>query len=173
MAELAIVENLQRKDLNPIEKAMSFQRYLDQHQCTQEDLGRRLKIDRSTIANLVRLLELPQVVQHELQTGALSAGHARALLPLGDEPQQIEFSERIRREGMSVRETERLVQERIELEDGDPLSSGDKNDARRRKSNPRSHHVASLEQQLRIAAGDQGRHPPGQPRARPDRDPLP
>jgi ParB family chromosome partitioning protein len=153
VAELAIVENLQRKDLNPIEKALSFRRYLDQHQCTQEDLGRRLKIDRSTIANLVRLLELPQVVQEELQSGAISAGHARALLPLGDEQLQINFSARIRREGLSVRETERLVQERIELEDGDPLTSGDKKTARRRKSSPRSHHLASLEQQMRIHLG--------------------
>ncbi|MCA9144559.1 MAG: ParB/RepB/Spo0J family partition protein, partial [Planctomycetales bacterium] len=62
VAELAIVENLQRKDLNPIEKAMSFKRYLDEHHCTQEDLAQRLKIDRSTIANLMRLLELPHGV---------------------------------------------------------------------------------------------------------------
>ena len=59
VAELAIVENLQRKDLNPVEKALSFKRYLDEHRCTQDDLARRLKIDRSTIANLMRLLELP------------------------------------------------------------------------------------------------------------------
>ncbi len=62
VAELAIVENLQRKDLNPIEKALSFKRYLDQHHCTQEELAQRLKIDRSTIANLMRLLELPESV---------------------------------------------------------------------------------------------------------------
>src|SRR5262245_28250687 len=59
VAELAIVENLQRKDLNPVEKALSFKRYLDEHSCTQDDLAQRLKIDRSTIANLMRLLELP------------------------------------------------------------------------------------------------------------------
>ena len=69
VAELAIVENLQRKDLNAIEKALSFRRYLDQHQCTQEDLGKRLKIDRSTIANLLRLLELPKPLQLDLQNG--------------------------------------------------------------------------------------------------------
>ncbi len=84
VAELAIVENLQRKDLNPIEKALSFQRYLEEHHCTQEDLGNRLKIDRSTIANLLRLLELPEPVQAALGSGKISAGHARALLPLGD-----------------------------------------------------------------------------------------
>ncbi len=107
VAELAIVENLQRKDLNPIEKALSFRRYLDQHECTQEDLAQRLKIDRSTIANLLRLLELPAGIQEDLQAGSISAGHARALLPLGDEQQQIEFCLRISREGLSVRDIER------------------------------------------------------------------
>ena len=152
VAELAIVENLQRKDLNAIEKALSFRRYLDQHQCTQDDLGQRLKIDRSTIANLLRLLELPSRVQENLQEGSISAGHARALLPLGDEQIQVEFSQRIHREGISVRETERLVQERIELEDGDGIGSSTKKSARRKKP-PRSSHVASLEQQMRILLG--------------------
>ena len=152
VAELAIVENLQRKDLNAIEKALSFRRYLDQHQCTQDDLGQRLKIDRSTIANLLRLLELPSRVQENLQEGTISAGHARALLPLGDEQIQVEFSQRIHREGISVRETERLVQERIELEDGDGTGSSSKKSARRKKR-PRSSHIASLEQQMRILLG--------------------
>lgn len=151
VAELAIVENLQRKDLNPIEKALSFRRYLDQHQCTQEDLGKRLKIDRSTIANLLRLLELPEVVQGDLQSGAISAGHARTLLPLGDAHLQIEFSQRIQRDGISVRETERLVQERIQLEDGD--ADGVRSKTTRKKRRTRSTHVASLEQQLRIELG--------------------
>ena len=85
VAELAIVENLQRKDLNPLEKAMSFRRYLDEHDCSQEDLAGRLKIDRSTISNLMRLLDLPEIVQDALRMGSISAGHARALLPLGVE----------------------------------------------------------------------------------------
>ena len=151
VAELAIVENLQRKDLNAIEKALSFRRYLDQHQCTQEDLGKRLKIDRSTIANLLRLLELPDAVQRDLQNGTISAGHARTLLPLGDEDLQIEFSHRIQRDGISVRETERLVQERIQLEDGDASASPGK--TQRKKRRTRSAHVASLEQKLRIELG--------------------
>ena len=83
VAELAIVENLQRKDLNPIEKAMSFRRYIDEHQCTQEDLASRLKIDRSTLANLMRLLELPRQIQDSLNGSEISAGHARALLSIG------------------------------------------------------------------------------------------
>ena len=83
MAELAIVENVQRKDLNAIEKAESFQRYIDQYQCTQEELAGRVQVDRSTVANLIRLLELPADVKKMVQEGDISQGHARALLPLG------------------------------------------------------------------------------------------
>jgi ParB family chromosome partitioning protein len=150
VAELAIVENLQRKDLNPIEKALSFRRYLDEHQSPQEDLAKRLKIDRSTIANLLRLLELPQQVQKALGEGNLSAGHARALLPLGDEDEQIAFADRIRREGLSVRATEQLVQEKIREEDVEPLSVvGGKPTPARTKNQQ----IASLEQELRMALG--------------------
>lgn len=149
VAELAIVENLQRKDLNPIEKALSFRRYLDEHKCTQEDLGKRLKIDRSTIANLLRLLELPDAVQELLQSGVISAGHARAILPLGDEQSQIDFANEIRRDGLSVRATERMVQERVQADD-DPSGVSTK---KPRKSRTQSPQLASLEQQLRIALG--------------------
>ena len=148
VAELAIVENLQRKDLNPIEKAMSFRRYIDEHGCTQEDLASRLKIDRSTLANLMRLLELPDVVQDCLSQGTISAGHARALLPLGEEAVQIEFCERIRQDQWSVRETERLVGDRIRDEDDQQIikikSPG------RRAPNAQ---IESIEKQLKLALG--------------------
>lgn len=148
VAELAIVENLQRKDLNPIEKGLSFRRYLDEHGCTQEDLAQRLKIDRSTIANLMRLLELPRRVQEMVQRGDVSAGHARALLPLGDEHLQVEFAERIKRDGVSVRETEREVAERIEQEESGGLAF---QQARRQRT--RDSQTESLQQQLRMALG--------------------
>lgn len=152
VAELAIVENLQRQDLNPIEKALSFQRYIHEHDCTQEDLAHRLKIDRSTIANLMRLIELPSAVQDSLRRGKISAGHARALLPLGNESQQVEFSERIQREGLSVRDTERQIQEIIYQEDQEPLNVVGKNSqAQTRRS--RNHQITSLEQELRTALG--------------------
>ena len=150
VAELAIVENLQRKDLNAIEKAMSFRRYLDQHQCRQEDLAQRIKIDRSTIANLIRLLELPTKVQEDIQVGNISAGHARALLPLGDELLQKDFAERIQKEGWSVRDAERFVQEKIADEDGDELGGPAK--TKRRKS-ARPSHLVNLEQQFRMVLG--------------------
>ena len=151
VAELAIVENLQRKDLNPIEKALSFQRYLREHQCTQEELGRRLTIDRSTIANLLRLLELPELVQEALRNGTISAGHARALLPLGEERKQIDFCHRIRRETLSVRDIERLVQEAIQAEDAEPLT--EPGGTTKRTPRTRSQQIATLEQELRVALG--------------------
>jgi ParB family chromosome partitioning protein len=152
-AELAIVENMQRKDLGPLEKAASFQQYLGQFGCTQEDLAARLKIDRSTIANLIRLLELPEAVRDALRQGKITQGHARALLPLGDEREQVAFCQQIHAEGLSVRDTEALVQQSIEQADAEPLSVaghvGDKTRSRR----PRSEHTAAVEQQFRLALG--------------------
>ena len=149
VAELAIVENLQRKDLDAIEKAMSFRRYIDEHRCTQDDLAKRLKIDRSTIANLMRLLELPSEIQQAIQSENLTAGHARALLPLGEEDQQLEFAKLVKEEAWSVRETERRVAEQLDAEDGiagriKPAPGG------RKRQSPQ---VAAIEKQLRLAFG--------------------
>ena len=148
VAELAIVENLQRKDLDAIEKALSFRRYIDQHQCTQDELAKRLKIDRSTIANLMRLLELPETVQNAIQSEKLTAGHARALLPLGEESQQISFAKQIQEEAWSVRETERQVADQLAQEDGIAIPA-----AAGRKGRRVSPQVAALEQQLRMSLG--------------------
>lgn len=153
LAELAIVENVQRKDLNAIEKAESFQRYLDQYQCTQEELASRIQIDRSTVANLIRLLELPAGVKQMVQEGGISQGHARALLPLGDEQEQIQFAQRIKKEGLSVRATESGVQDRIRSLDGDGLRIVDAEGNSRPVARPRNEQLASLEQELRTALG--------------------
>lgn len=150
VAELAIVENLQRKDLNPVEKALSFKRYLDEHRCTQDDLARRLKIDRSTIANLMRLLELPGSILDGLRQGSITAGHARALLPLGDEHEQVALAERIEREGLSVRDVERIVGDRLGEADGeqpDVLPGPGK------QPRTTTDQLASLEQEFRHALG--------------------
>ena len=148
VAELAIVENLQRKDLNPIEKAMSFRRYIDEHHCTQEDLASRLKIDRSTLANLMRLLELPRQIQDSLSNSEISAGHARALLPLGDEPVQVEFCHKIKNEGWSVRDTERSVSDRISEDEEAGIHQ-----MSTRNRRVRSSHLESLEKQLKLSLG--------------------
>jgi ParB family chromosome partitioning protein len=153
MAELAIVENVQRKDLNAIEKAESFQRYIDQYQCTQEDLAGRVQIDRSTVANLLRLLELPADVKTMVQQGEISQGHARALLPLGDEQEQRDFARRIKKEGLSVRATEQGVSDRIHSLEGDQLRIVDAEGNSRPVPRPRNEQVASLEQELRTALG--------------------
>ncbi len=153
VAELAIVENLQRKDLNPLEKAASFQQYLERYQCTQEELAGRLQLDRSTIANLIRLLELPADVQTAVRSGAISQGHARALLPLGDEREQLAFCQRIQDEGLSVRATETLVQETIQTADAEPLRLVTEEGRSRPSRKPRSQQLAALEQELRAALG--------------------
>jgi ParB family chromosome partitioning protein len=153
LAELAIVENLQRKDLNAIEKAESFQRYINQYQCTQEELAARVQVDRSTIANLIRLLELPAEVKRMVQEGDISQGHARALLPLGDEQEQIDFAQRIKKEGLSVRATEQGVQDRIRALDGDGLRIVDAEGNSRPIGTSRNEQISALEQELRTALG--------------------
>jgi ParB family chromosome partitioning protein len=147
VAELAIVENLQREDLNPIEKGLSFRRYLDEHGSTQEDLAQRLKIDRSTIANSMRLLELPRKVQQALSDSEISAGHARALLPLGDELAQIEMCETIKEHGLSVRDTERTVAERIRREDGESMAF------KKSSKRNRNYQIEALEKEFKLALG--------------------
>jgi ParB family chromosome partitioning protein len=153
MAELAIVENVQRKDLNAIEKAESFQRYIDQYQCTQEELAARVQIDRSTVANLIRLLELPSEVKRMVQVGDISQGHARTLLPLGDEQEQVDFARRIKKDGMSVRATEQAVQDRIRALDGDGLRIVDADGNSRPVAKLRSDQIAYLIQELTTALG--------------------
>jgi len=153
LAELAIVENLHRKDLNPLEKASSFQQYLGRYQCTQEELARRLQIDRSTVANLIRLLELPADVQQAIHSGAISQGHARALLPLGEEQEQIAFCKRIQSEGLSVRAVEGLVQEMVRHADDTELSVVSPEGQPSGGGRSRSNHLDSLEQEFRTALG--------------------
>jgi ParB family chromosome partitioning protein len=152
-AELAMIENLQREDLNALDKAAAFQQYLTRYGCTQEELANRLKLDRSTISNLIRLLELPAEVQQALRGGNISPGHARALLALGDEPEQIQFCRRIQAEGLSVRETERLVQAHVHRADTDPLAVVDDQGRRPTGRRHASAHLAALEQELRAALG--------------------
>jgi len=109
MLTLALVENLHRQDLNPIEKAKGFKELLARFGLTQEEAARRLGKDRSTIANFIRLLDLPESVQHVVSRGTISMGHARALLGLDQPSAQQALALRIEEEGLSVRETEAIV----------------------------------------------------------------
>lgn len=153
MAELAIVENVQRKDLNALEKGASFQRYLQEYKCTQEELASRINIDRSTIANFIRLLELPESVKQMVAAGDISQGHARTLLPLGDEQEQTDFAKRIQRDSLSVRATEQLVQDHIRTADGDRLSVVDADGKSRPAVKSAGKHLAQLEERLSLALG--------------------
>ena len=153
MAEMALVENIQRKDLNPLEKAASFQRYLERYGCTQEELASRLSIDRSTVANIIRLLELPEAVKEAVRQSKITQGHARALLPLGDEREQIEFCRRIQTDSLSVRKTEAMVQEAIQAADDEPLNVIGRDGIASRTRGTSNEHVAALEQEFRLALG--------------------
>jgi len=107
--ELALIENLLREDLNPMEEAQAYQRLLTEFGWTQEELAQRVGRDRSTIANCLRLLKLPELVQADLRTGKLTMGHARALLSLVSEDEQLKLRDQILAHSWSVRATEEGV----------------------------------------------------------------
>jgi len=140
MLEVALVENLQREDLNPIEKAEGFRAYLAETGRTQEEAAGHLGLDRSTVANMIRLLELPEEVQNLVRRGSVTMGHARAILAIGSGKRQIEVAERVAREGLSVRQVERLA-------------SGMRPAGRVRAKVEKSPHVRVLEGRLREALG--------------------
>ncbi|HEY7648875.1 MAG TPA: ParB/RepB/Spo0J family partition protein [Methylomirabilota bacterium] len=110
--ELALVENLLREDLNPLEEAEAYQQILTEFGWTQEQLAQRVGKDRSTIANSLRLLRLPRTIQDDLRSGRLTMGHARALLSLTDPAEQLKLREEILKHEWSVRTTEEGVERR-------------------------------------------------------------
>ena len=109
LLEMALVENIQREDLNPIEEGHAYRRLAEEFHLTQDAIANTVGKDRSTVANMLRLLRLPEEVQHEVADGRLSAGHARALLALADEAEQRRLGREVVARGLSVRETEALV----------------------------------------------------------------
>jgi ParB family transcriptional regulator, chromosome partitioning protein len=109
MLELALVENLQREHLNPIEIAVSYRRLIDECSLTQEDVSQRIGKDRTTVTNTLRLLKLPAEIQQSLRKGDLTTGHARALLAVEDDQRQLALFRKTIAKGLSVREVERLT----------------------------------------------------------------
>lgn len=109
MLELALIENIQREDLNPLEEAEAYRQLVEEHGLTQEELSERVGRQRSTVANTLRLLKLPEEVRRMLLTGDLSMGHARALLSLGSAAEQLELARSIVSGKLSVRATENSV----------------------------------------------------------------
>lgn len=121
LLQVALIENLQREDLDPIETALAYSHLLREHSLTQEELAQKVGKSRPAITNSLRLLTLPDPIRRSVQEGEVSAGHARALLSLEKERQQIEVWNRIKSDDLSVRQTEDIV--RL-LREGTPKNAG-------------------------------------------------
>jgi len=139
--EIALIENLQREDLNPIEIANAYAKLMKQFNLTQEELALKVGKSRPNVANFLRILHLPELLLNEISNGKLSMGHARALITLNDEQDQIYFAEKVIREGWSVRVLE------------DKLKQLKKNVSRetnqKKKAEPQTQQLKAAEEQLR------------------------
>jgi ParB family chromosome partitioning protein len=138
---LSLVENVQRDDLNPIDKALAYRRLTAHLGLTQAEVARRLGLDASSVSNMIRLLDLPQELQELVRKGALSMGHARALLAFGDAGLQLGVAERVVREDLSVRAVEELARD------------GGHGRPKRRVQPRKTPQVLALENELRALLG--------------------
>jgi ParB family chromosome partitioning protein len=134
--EIALIENIQREDLNPVETASAFQRLIKDFNLTQEELSVRVGKERATVANYLRLLKLPDEIKTFVNDGSLSMGHARAILSVEGRAGQLEIARRVIHNGLSVRETERLAKK---------ISPEPKKKTRPKRKDPQ---IASLEDRL-------------------------
>jgi ParB family chromosome partitioning protein len=137
---VALIENVQREDLNPIEEAQAYRRLADDYQLTQDQIADAVGKDRSSVANFMRLLKLPREVRENVGAGALSMGHARALLALADENAQLRIAREIVSRNLSVRETETLVRKGTEP-------------ANPREESHKDVHTRAAEEKMRFALG--------------------
>lgn len=124
LVELALIENVQREDLTPLELARAYQKLIDHHHYTQEELARKIGKSRTSIANTLRLLALPDPVREALEEGLVTEGHARALLALPTAALQISVCRTVARKGLSVRETEELVRAEARRDGGRGRQAG-------------------------------------------------
>jgi len=154
VCEVAIVENVQRADLNDLEQAQSFQDYLQKFGGTIEELAAKLGKNRSTVSNVLRLLELPDFVKIALSNGRISAGHGRALLPLDEEADQVAMCRQIEAEKLSVRQTEEAVRLKLhEADGGDTIPFGTGAGPSKSGTVASGNYVLELQQQLRELLG--------------------
>ena len=131
--ELALIENIQRQDLNPLEEAEAYLRLVKEFNLTQEEVARRVGKERSTVANALRINQLPAFAKEDLVRGVLSMGHARVLLSVGDEESMREIRNEIVEQGLTVRQAEALAQKRKKKNGG--AASGAKRPARSKSAN--------------------------------------
>lgn len=139
--ELSLIENIQREDLNPIERAKGYRVLIDDFSLTQEEVATRVGQKRATIANMVRLLELPQDIQDRVSSGLLSMGHARALLSLVSRDRQRALADRVEAEGLSVRDVERAVNAILNPPEPTPVAA-------KPDPTPKAPHLVDLEETL-------------------------
>lgn len=137
--EISIIENIQREDLNPIDQAKAYKRLVDEFSMTQENVSDTIGKDRATVANILRLLRLPQKIQAYVSRGTISMGHARAILGLGKELEQMRLCTKVIKNDLSVRDTERYAKK---------ISSPTK-----KKLGEKDPNLVSLEEQLRDLLG--------------------
>ncbi|MCC7191433.1 MAG: ParB/RepB/Spo0J family partition protein [Phycisphaeraceae bacterium] len=156
LSEWAIIENLQREDLNPIDRAEAFQRLIQQFNLTHEDIAARVGLDRSSISNNLRLLNLTKEVCGLVRAGKLSAGQAKALVGVSNPQQQAGLAHRAVKQEWSVRQLEQAVRMLSGATTPDPPSGDDKN-----KTNRLSAHLADLEQQIGRQLSTKARIRPG------------
>ena len=143
--EAALVENIQRSDLNPVEKAQGFKEYLDRFQLTQEQLGSKLGVDRTTISNLLGLLNLPPEVQDAVRLGQISLGHAKVLKGIAEPERQIALCRETMLKNYSVHALELLVkQQRL-----DAATTAEASEAPRKEAVEKTAHVKGIEDDLR------------------------
>ena len=144
--EMALIENIQREDLNPMEAAAAYQRLAEEFQLTQDDIAAEVGKDRATVANYLRLLKLPEEVRANVASGALSMGHARAIVALSSDADQRRLAREVVSRGLSVRETEALVKKEIGAKAGATAASA--------PIKPRKDvHTRAAEEQLHLALG--------------------
>ncbi len=146
LLELSLIENIQREDLNPIDIARAYHKLLVDCNLTQETMAKRVGKDRSTVANFLRLLKLPQRIQESLKVGELNMGHARALITVEDEGLQKTLWEKIVKNNLSVRDVERLVKR-----------STPKNKEKKTQEQEKSVYLIAMEDKLRNVFGTQVR----------------
>ncbi len=140
LLQVALIENIQREDLNPIEEGLAYRRLTDEMQMSQEAIATAVGKDRATVANYVRLLRLPAEVKNDVASASLSMGHARALLALPDDVTQRRIAREVVARGLSVRDTEALIRRETTVPPESPASQPDPN-------------TRAAEEQLKVALG--------------------
>ena len=155
--EVALIENIQREDLNPIEEARAYQRLVNEYALSQEEVAGRVSKSRSAVTNSMRLLRLDESIQAMVETGAISEGHARTLIPLPTAKEQLELAERIIKEKLSVRQTEKLVKELLKPSEKKRRQTDEKRDVLLQELSEQLKHSLGTKVSIRQSGKNKGK----------------